>query len=73
VFLFPYQIISHVPPAETNVCHALEFYMHVQKFVVASGIHVVLFFTSAVDELSAVGHTHTHSVKYVSLITLFHC
>jgi len=71
VILFPYQIISHVPPAETNVCYALEFYMHVQKIVVASVIHVVLFFTSAVDEQNAA--RHTHSVKYVSHITCFHC
>ena len=71
MFLFQYQIISHVPPAETNVCYALVFYMHVQKIVVASGIHVVLFFTSAVDELNAV--RHTHYVKYVSHITSFHC
>jgi len=71
VFLFPYQIISHVPPAETNMCYALVFYMHVLKFVVASGIHVVLFFTFAVDELNVV--RQTHSVKCVSHITLFHC
>ena len=71
MFPFPYQIISHVPPVETNVCYALVLYMHVQKIVVASGILVVLFFTSAVDELNAV--RHTHSVKYVSHITSFHC
>ena len=69
-FLFPYQIISHVPPAETNVCYALVFYMHVQKIVVASGIHVVLFFTSVVDEHNSV--PQTHFVKYVPRIVSFH-
>ena len=70
MFLFPYQIIFYVPPAETNVFYALVFYMHVQKFVVASGIHVVLF-TSSVVEHNAV--RHTQSVKYLRHITSFHC
>jgi hypothetical protein len=49
-FLFSYQIISHVTPAETNV-------------FVASGFHVVLLFTPAPDEHNAV--RHTHSLNYV--------
>jgi hypothetical protein len=32
--------------------------MFVQKIFVASGFHVVLFFTSAVDEHNSVRHTH---------------
>ena len=49
---FSYQIISHVTPAETKVCVAVVFYMHVYSTVVASGSHAVLFFASAVEELN---------------------
>jgi hypothetical protein len=74
VFLFSHKIISHVTPAETNLCVAVVFYMHVYSNVVAPDLHFVLFFTSAVDELNAVRHTHTHThTHYVPHNISFQC
>jgi len=60
-FLFSYQIISHVASAEPNVCVALVYYMHVLSTVFALGFHILLFFTSTVDELNAVLHSCSYN------------
>jgi hypothetical protein len=59
VFLFSYKIISRVTISDTKACVAVVFYMHVYSNVAAPDFHVVLSFTSAVDEHNAVRYTHT--------------
>ena len=64
--LISYQMISDISPAETKVCVAVVFYVHVLG--ASSLLHIFMLcyyvFTSAVDEHNAV--RHTHSVKYVT-------